>query len=78
MTTVIQTYAQKAAIDDKNQYRVFFRVVHGQGSTPTRAIDIRIREHREAPEKLAELLAIKWVLYCGVLICNFYSSLFFV
>lgn len=62
MTTLIQTFAQKQPVDNENQYRVFFRIGHAGGSSATRAIDIEIHEAQESPHKLAELLAIKYIL----------------
>lgn len=62
MTTVVETFSQKLPVDGRNQYRVFFRVCHANGSSATRAIDVKIDEFQEAPHKLAELLSIKWLL----------------
>lgn len=61
MTTKIETFAQKDPVDGRNQYRVFFRVIHSAGSSATRAIDIEIQEAQESPHKLAELLALKYI-----------------
>lgn len=62
MATLIETFAQREPVDQNNQYRVFFRVGHASGRSATRAIDIEITESQESPHKLAELLALKYIL----------------
>lgn len=62
MTTRIDTFAEKEPVDRKNQYRVYFKISHNGNSTGVRAIDLAVSQHQEAPHKLAELLAIKYIL----------------
>lgn len=59
--TILETAAQREPVS-QNQYRVFFRVQHGAGATGVRAIDVAVASSQEEPYKLAELLAIKYLL----------------
>lgn len=62
MTTHIFTFAEKDPVNGDNQYRVFFQIKTPGSSSTTRAIDVEINTFQEAPHKLAELLALKYIL----------------
>lgn len=62
MATRINTFADKVPVNGDNQYRVFFQIKTPGSSSTTRAIDVEINTYQEAPHKLAELLAIKYIL----------------
>ena len=59
--TILETAVHREPIS-QNQYRVFFRVQHGERITIVRAIDVSIPSSQSEPYKLAELLAIKYIL----------------
>ncbi|HDY85982.1 MAG TPA: hypothetical protein ENI26_08220 [Methylophaga aminisulfidivorans] len=67
--TILETFVQRDPIS-QNQYRVFFRTQNGDRFSPVRAIDVSVITSHDEPYKLAELLAIKYVLlhktYVGV------------
>ncbi|WP_289245414.1 hypothetical protein [Methylophaga sp. UBA678] len=67
--TILETFVQREPIS-QNQYRVFFRTQNGDRFSPVRAIDVSVITFHDEPYKLAELLAIKYVLlhktYVGV------------
>lgn len=63
MTTILQTFVDKRPIDGNDQYRVYFRVTGGSGDpSAVRSLDLRVPGALDSESKLAELLAIKYIL----------------
>lgn len=59
--TILETAIQHEALS-ANQYRVHFRVKHAAGASGVGAIDVSVPASEAEPYKLAELLAIKYLL----------------
>lgn len=59
--TQLETAVQREPVQG-TQYRVFYRVIHKGGTSCVRAIDVDTKQCVDEPSKLAELLAIKYIL----------------
>lgn len=59
--TILETAVHREPVA-YNQYRVYFRVKHEGGASGVRAVDVSIKAAEAEPYKLAELLAIKYLL----------------
>jgi len=63
MTTLLESYVDRKPVDGKNEHRVYFRVTSGAGNeSSVRALDVDVATAMEQPYKLAELVAIKYLL----------------
>lgn len=59
--TILDTAVQREEVE-KGLYRVFYRVSHGARTSIVRALDVIVSSTQAEPYKLAELLAIKYIL----------------